>query len=422
MENLRTQQRIYFRNLDILRFFAAYMIVAFHAFYGWKENYGFPAWMTTPDGALTTLGKYVNNAMHNLSFGVEIFFLISGFLITYLLLQEKEKTGKVEVVKFYVRRAFRIWPLYFLLLASAPLLAMAFNFPEPGSYLMHALFAGNYEIIQNGYTSAATNHLWSICVEEHFYLLSPLIIAFIPVKRIPQVFMALIVISIGTRAYLLTTEVWWLDMYMNTLARIDGLAIGSLLGYFYFHHKVEFNDPYRLRYILYGVFVYLFFTDDFVYWDNIFLATVKKYLYIGIAAYWMGHFLFNSKAMLAPKKENILHYFGKLTYALYMFNPVVIGALIFFSYKYPVLQNGWLYMVLVNVIVFGLSIISYKYFEMPFLLLKDKFSVIASGKPLKKVPVVPVLNAPEIVPEAPAINEAALAQVPGPAPAAEQQK
>src|SRR5687768_15548117 len=112
--NSVSTQRIYFKNLDIIRFVAAYMVVVFHAFYGWKENYGFPQWMTWADGSLTILGKLVNNAVHNLSFGVEIFFLLSGFLITYLLLQEKQRTGNVDTVKFYVRRAFRIWPLYFL--------------------------------------------------------------------------------------------------------------------------------------------------------------------------------------------------------------------------------------------------------------------------------------------------------------------
>lgn len=382
--SLRAQQRIYFRNLDVLRFIAAYMVVVFHAYFGWKENYGYPKWMTDSTGALTSLGKYINNGMHNLSFGVDIFFLISGFLITYLLLQEKERTGRVDVVKFYVRRALRIWPLYFLLLSLAPALAYLFNFQQPATYVPHIFFAGNFEIIKNGYTSAATNHLWSICVEEHFYLFAPLLIAYLPVKRIPQVLMSIVLVAIGTRAYLLTTENWWLGMYMNTFARLDGIAIGSLLGYLYFHHKIEVKDTYNIRFFIYGLFLYLFVTDDIVYWDNIFLATLKKYVYIAIAAYWMMNYLFNHKALLAPKKENTFHYFGKLTYGLYMFNPVVVGAVIFFTHKYPAFQNGWLYILTVNATVFILAATSYKYFEMPFLVMKEKLSVIKSGKAIRK--------------------------------------
>jgi peptidoglycan/LPS O-acetylase OafA/YrhL len=376
------------------------MVVLFHSFYGWKENFGYPKWMTNGHGELTGIGKLAVNAIHNLSFGVEIFFLLSGFLITYLLLQEKQKTGKVEVVKFYVRRAFRIWPLYFLLLALAPALTYLFGFQEPSSYVMPALFLGNFEIIKHGFSSGATNHLWSICVEEHFYLLSPLVIAFIPVKRIPQVFFSLLLIAIGTRAYLLTTHEWWLGMYMNTFARIDGLAIGSLLGYFYFHYKGEIKDTYNLRYLVYAIFLYMFVTDDFVYWDNIFLCTLKKYVYIAMAAYWMGNFLFNPKAKLSPRKENILHYFGKLTYALYMFNPIIVGILIYLSHKHEMMRNGWVFLITVNVAVFVVANISYKYFEMPFLLLKEKFTVIKSGKALRKSKEPAAPEAGEIMPEA----------------------
>jgi peptidoglycan/LPS O-acetylase OafA/YrhL len=375
----------------------------FHAFYGWKENFGFPSWMTGSDGSLTTLGKYVNNGVHNLSFGVEIFFLLSGFLITYLLLQEKQRTGNVDAVKFYVRRAFRIWPLYFLLLGLAPLLAIAFDFLEPKSYLMHSLLAGNFEIMSNGFSSAATNHLWSICVEEHFYLLAPLLIAYIPVKRIPQIFMGIVLISIATRAYLLSTDNWWLPMYVNTFARLDSLAIGSMLGYFYFHHKLEIKDTYNLRYIIYGAFIFMFFTDDFVNWDNIFLATMKKYTYLAVAVYWMANYLFNPEARFAPKKENMFHHFGKLSYGLYMFNPVMIGIYIYYAEQHPVMRNGWMFIAAIHIAVFSIAALSYKYFEMPFLMMKEKFAVIKSGRSLhkRKRPLIDsgaLLNE-EVVPE-----------------------
>src|SRR4051812_13587616 len=109
MENDTNTQRIYFRNLDILRFVAAYMIVVLHCYFGWKVRFGNPAFLTS---SLSNSGlDRLELIMHNLSFGVDIFFLISGFLITYLLLSEKEKTGQVDVLKFYIRRAYRIWPL-----------------------------------------------------------------------------------------------------------------------------------------------------------------------------------------------------------------------------------------------------------------------------------------------------------------------
>src|SRR5687767_4831852 len=110
MGNGKDTQRIHFNNLDTLRFLAAYMIVLLHCFFGWKVKFGQPQFLTSLSTKWTDKLEMV---MHKFSFGVDIFFIISGFLITYLLLSEREKTGKVDVIKFYIRRAFRIWPLYF---------------------------------------------------------------------------------------------------------------------------------------------------------------------------------------------------------------------------------------------------------------------------------------------------------------------
>src|SRR5437868_1524731 len=102
MSTTDNSQRIYFRNLDILRFMAAYMIVLLHCFFGWRTKFGHPPSFNSADVAEDKLATI----FHNFAFGVDIFFLISGFLITYLLLSEHEKTGKVDVAKFYIRRAF----------------------------------------------------------------------------------------------------------------------------------------------------------------------------------------------------------------------------------------------------------------------------------------------------------------------------
>ena len=192
MKNPDTTQKIYFKNLDILRFMAAYMIVLLHCFFAYKIHFGHPAFITSSLSAHSL--EKVETVIQNFSIGVDVFFIISGFLITYLLLTENEKNGKVDILKFYIRRAFRIWPLYFLLLLIAPLLTYFYNEQAPG-YIYHFLFAGNFDIIHNGTKSAATDHLWSICVEEHFYLFCPLLIAFIPMKRLPEVLLGIIAVS-----------------------------------------------------------------------------------------------------------------------------------------------------------------------------------------------------------------------------------
>ncbi len=375
MMKLEDTQRIYFRNLDTLRFLAAYMIVTLHCFFGWKAFFGHPDLITSSlsPGMLAR----VEIVMHNLAFGVDIFFIISGFLITYLLLSEHKRTGRVDVLRFYIRRAFRIWPLYFLLILTAPVLTFFFFEPSP-DYLYQFLFAGNFDVIHHGTKSVATDHLWSICIEEHFYLFCPLLIAFIPPKKLPQILLAIIVASIFFRGYVSTwAEGYGMTLYMHTLSRIDVLALGSLFGYLYFHEKIKFDHPLGVRLSLYAVFTLLFLAVDYAECGTFFSATVKKYFFVILAAYWAGNFLFNPNAKFRPG-VNLFNRFGKVSYGIYMFNPVLIFLTLetFVAFGW---RNYFAFLGIVHVLLAATTFLSYRFIELPFLSLKEKYAVIKSG-------------------------------------------
>jgi peptidoglycan/LPS O-acetylase OafA/YrhL len=368
-------KRIYFKNLDVLRFMAAYMIVLLHCFFGWKAFFGHPSFIASSSPQL--LNK-IETIVHNFSLGVDIFFIVSGFLITYLLLSEKEKTGKVDIVKFYIRRAFRIWPLYFLIILMAPLLSYFFYEQSP-DYLYQFLFAGNFDVIQQGTKSVATDHLWSICIEEHFYLFSPLLIAFIPLKKLPQVLLAIIFISIIFRVYIsTTTENYGMVLHNHTLSRMDVLAIGSLFGYLYYYQKIQFDHPLSVRLIIYSIFILIFLNVDYSECGTFFTAGVKKYFFVVIVCYWAGNFLFNPRAKWAISKPNILHRFGKMSYGIYIFNPVLIFLILklFSEYSY---HNYLVFLILVHVTLIATISLSYRFIELPFLALKEKYAIVKSG-------------------------------------------
>lgn len=369
------QQQVYFMNLDIIRFIAAYMIVIFHIFYGWQANWGNPKFLTHDNGQFTWLGKFIENAIHNMSFGVDIFFLISGFLITYLLIREKEQSGKIAIGKFYMRRVLRIWPLYFLTLACAPLLAWWVGEAQPKNYLPHLLFVGNFEIIYNGFSSAAVNHLWSICIEEHFYLFCPLIVAFVPNKKLPLAFWFIIFISFCFRGILVGTEKYWMNMYMNTLSRMDVLAIGCLSAWYFYHGKLNFNQSKTTLLIVSTFFMLLFVNDVYVYWDSFFLATTKKYTFVLVAGFIIGNLLFNENIMLLPEKKGLWHYFGKVSYGIYMFNPIAV-ALFVKLFHAKGLYDGITFFVGINLLLIVLVVVSFELYEKQFLKLKDKFAIV----------------------------------------------
>ena len=369
--------RIYFQNLDLIRFVAAYMIVIFHLFYGWQANWGFPEILLDKNKELSFIGKFIENGFHNLSFGVDVFLLISGFLITYLLLHERATANRIDVPKFYMRRVLRIWPLYYLTIAIGPLLTYLFAEPEPSSYIPHLLFVGNFELINNGMSSAALNHLWSICIEEHFYLVCPLLVAFVPKKYLGPLFLSIIAASIIYRISVAGTENYWMKIYMNTLSRADVLAIGCYTGLLYYNKQLKFNTPVPVQIILYSLFVILYFSDVIVFWDNVFLVAIKKYFYVLIAGLAIGNLLFNNELRFMPTKKNFLHYLGKVSYGIYMFNPIVVALFIKLFYKYQYF-NGWVYFFGIHLVLLVFVIASYHLYERPFLLLKERFSIVKS--------------------------------------------
>jgi peptidoglycan/LPS O-acetylase OafA/YrhL len=381
MKDVNDTQRIYFRNLDVLRFIAAYMIVILHCFFGWKVKFGNPAFLT-PTLSPTSMDK-LELIMHNFSFGVDVFFIISGFLITYLLLAEKEKYGKVDVMKFYIRRAFRIWPLYFFMVLLAPVLCYFFKEQSP-TYGLHFPFLGNFDLINNGPKSVATNHLWSICIEEHFYLICPLLIGFIPMKKLPEVLLTIVLVCIVFRGYFLaSTADYGMAYYVHTLTRVDVLALGGLFGYLFYHKQLRFNHSFPIRFVIYASFILLFLNVNYVDSGNYLIDTMKKYLYVLPCAYWMGNFLFNPNALFPMQKPNVLLHFGKASYGIYMFNPVVIFLIIQVFAKYN-WQNYFLFLLVVHAALAAVTFLSYKYFELPFLALKEKYAVIKSGDPGKE--------------------------------------
>lgn len=382
--NTKDSQRIHFDNLDALRFIAAYLIVLLHCFFGWKTEFGQPEFLKSWSPAAS---EKLEMVMHNFSFGVDIFFLISGFLITYLLLSEKEKTGKVDVIKFYIRRAFRIWPLYFFMILMGPLLTYYLNEQDP-TYIYHFFFAGNFDLIENGPKSVATNHLWSICIEEHFYLICPLLIGLIPQKRLPQMLLFIVFISIIFRGFFLIYMTdYGMAIYVHTLSRIDVLALGSLFGYMFYHKKIEFNHPLPVRLIIYSIFLITFLNTSYIESGNFFADTLKKYAFSIPVAYWMGNFLFNPNAIGAGTKTELLNLFGKGSYGIYMFNPAIIFIVICFFEKYAY-QNFFVFLLLVHASLAVATFLSYRFFELPFLSLKEKYAVIKSGNEIPAAPTI----------------------------------
>jgi peptidoglycan/LPS O-acetylase OafA/YrhL len=373
-----TGTRIYFEHLDVLRCLAAMMVFFAHTFDHMVSQYGYPDFMRIGDSQnLTLVGHYINMILLNGGFGVDVFFLISGFLITYLLLVEKTETGKINIGGFYLRRSFRIWPVYFLIMALAPTLVNWVNTGIEPPYLMTALFLNNFATIKSEFWTYPFAHFWSICVEEHFYLIWPLVVAFVPYKWLGRVFVFVIVTSIISRGLFNHFQWGYYYQYLHTLSRMDALAIGALGAYL--HHQkpfvLKFSRYFRL--MAYGLFIAMLGYEKYNIYDDMFLVCFRKYFYIGFAAFAMMNFMFHEKPMIRFNGKTFIHYLGKISYGFYMYSTVLL--LIIDRTLLPIFPNmdtpiSFLLLNFIGSLI--ISIISYHTMEKMFLKMKTRFEVI----------------------------------------------
>jgi peptidoglycan/LPS O-acetylase OafA/YrhL len=386
---------LYFVQLDSLRFLAAFMIVFYHAFESWVGWYGIPWRLATPDGKNWNLfGDLFQRFNHNLAFGVDIFFLISGFLITYLLLKEKSEKGKINIPNFFLRRIFRIWPLYFFIVAIAPFLVhwlgsheldyhawLAKNQPD---YKSTILFYNNFHSIgvdklgQNPWTFPFS-HFWSVNIEEHFYLVWPFLVSLFSIRRLPIALVGIILASIAYRAYAFyfIQDHSWFPIYMHTLARIDVLAIGGLVAWFHFKKPFTLNIAFRVRVLIFCFLIFMLTVTDLSLFDSFYTACFKKYVCLALAGILMMCFVFNPRKGFVFGPKHVFSYLGRCSYGIYMWGNIILPLVIpkflqHFSWGGHTFQY-WSVVIGTSLLV---PVITYELIEKPFLKLKSRFAII----------------------------------------------
>lgn len=170
--------------------------------------------------------------LHNLgNFGVKIFFVISGFLITYLLLIEREKTGRINLKQFYIRRTFRLFPAFFFYIAC---MAAADYLGWVTLWEGDLFHAATYTMNYHHERSWWLNHSWSLAVEEQFYLLWPFLIVMIGRVNARTAALCILLLTPFIRAFMWHgLEASPSAMTREFQAVADALAMGCILAYLY---------------------------------------------------------------------------------------------------------------------------------------------------------------------------------------------
>jgi peptidoglycan/LPS O-acetylase OafA/YrhL len=304
------KQETYFSQLDGIRFVAVGLVLIDH-------------WLAEKN--VLPLGHL----------GVTMFFVLSGFLITRILIQSKLKDDKIgrshwfSVKQFIIRRSIRIFPIYFL----AIFVLYALNVPPVRETIAWCLtYSTNMYIATKQHWMGIIDHLWSLAVEEQYYLIFPYLILFLPKRHYLKVLSVMIILSITLRMYFYLQGTDWKVQYVLMPTCLDCFGLGGLMAYFYtFKKDTIFEALNKNLYLLLSLIVLIltfYFTRQHQLLTgekhNIGNLVVERFLgsvfcfflilravsgYNGIMKYFL--------------ESNIISYLGRISYGLYLYHNFV---------------------------------------------------------------------------------------------------
>ena len=333
-------------------------------------------WGHTPPELLGNINKLLNHVIQPGSFGVDIFFVLSGFLITRILLADRGKPKALQ--NFLIRRFLRIFPIYYLTI-------LVLLFVQPGEYLLYSfLYLSNYyfAIIGNDPAQFQTplSHGWSLAVEEHYYLFWPLVVMWLSTRRSRAVALWIIIplaiLSAFATVFLFNPDLADRLIYRGSHYRMLSLSVGALFAY----HEIWLRADIKRLWLIIAAFVLPA------------LAIVPAGEFIGLFEFYkpvsklIGFGMISSGVVLAVLAINQgtsttrkllsnapIRYVGRISYGLYLYHfPIFV--LLFGLRWYPDDQPPTLIAAtLAWLTTFLVATASFFLFEKPLLKCKNRF-------------------------------------------------
>lgn len=318
--NDSTQERI--AELDGLRGIAVLMVLAWH-YLGALINPTLAPWAKAVARTLI-LGRT----------GVDLFFVLSGFLITGIILHRRARPARF-LASFYLRRSLRIWPAYLLLLGLFWLSVAcgadnsAFNSDIPP--IRHLTFTQNEWMAEHRrWGPDAISVTWSVAIEEWYYLFAPLILLRVPLRWIPVLLLGTAAASSVARALMYAATTNPLRAYVSTPYRLDGLALGGLVAWTWQQRHardwIRSHSSWLVRVTLLGFatipLLALLIAQDFARhmftWGHAYLALFFSTVLTTVLA-------LSGRPEVAALRHPALRFIGDISYGIYLFHPFMLS-------------------------------------------------------------------------------------------------
>ncbi len=299
--------------------------------------------------------------------GVDLFFVLSGFLISGLLFREFQRFGSIRYGHFLARRGFKIYPAFYVMLGGVLWLAASHGRPFIGWRVLFSEMC----FVQN-YGPALFPHTWSLAVEEHFYLLLPLLLLALrgkgatPFAALPRIFLAIAVLTLAARFATPPDQPLWLKAHLfPTHLRLDSLLFGVLLSWcFHFRHAALTAFVACWRWALAAVAVLLFIPP--------FIIELRSGWYLrtlGLTAHYLASGALLLLALHFKPQWRPLAFIGAHSYSIYLWHiPVRYFGLSWLPRDWPPVAAVVAYFVVAIVV----GVLAAKLIETPFLRLRDR--------------------------------------------------
>lgn len=373
-------EKRHFHSFDAFRFFAFLKVFLLHAPLVYAA--------TTPDWMY-----WVNEHIrYGGGIGVSFFFVLSGFLITYILTVDKMNQGNISPKKFFIRRAFRIWPLFYLMVIIALTIpadvAQHIGFHMNGGgyepdWLFSLTFTENIQMIiqDNVPKTTPLSVFWSLCIEEHFYILWMIVFFLLKRKWIPYFLFGSILFAIFFRiiepGLYQNERVEWHGLFSN----LDYFAWSGLLGYYVasdyqkvsnFVNRIPFI--YRLLYVV-GVVLMIYFLAAIFEHDS-YLLNIMRYTLTAVVFTGLLLVFIPEDSKLRFSEKNVFTQLGKISYGLYVYHIIWVHVVYKFYRDYSIevdtLRNYLLFLMITFSLTVITSYLSYTFFEQPFLRWRER--------------------------------------------------
>jgi len=365
------KQVLHLKGLNGLRAIAALSVVFSHISLELKSfglNYLFVDKVGNPKGLLMA------------SYGVTIFFALSGFLITYLLLKEKERYEKISIKDFYIRRILRIWPLYYAFLLVTIVIYSIFGIDYKLSNLsLYVFIMANFALVFN-MMLPYIGHLWSIGVEEQFYLFWPWIAKLGNKKllKFSAVFITCFYL-IKAALYMLSgkNEAFKIGLSIMNVTRFHIMLIGAV-GAIVYYNKNNYLKYFLNKKVQLGCWLILFLCGLGVFQISSALIDHELIAFVTVLIILAQ---ISRTNYIVDLDNKFFDFIGKISYGIYVIHPMIIFLFSKLIFKFPE-SNIFYYIITyssITIVTIILSYLSYNVFEKRFILMKDKFAKIKSA-------------------------------------------